>query len=240
MVEEPRMKPWMNVAAIALLAIVAVHSTLVAMYNLPFNYLHERAGTAPSTYINPYFNQAWGFFAPDPGGSFNDVLFRFARVENGARAEVGPWLRVSDILPPNVERPNNPLSTVRAIFFGAEMISVKRIGELRTLAKAHPESSVPIAVDQLPLPTRPLARVLMSLGCRTSPVVNCAGYNMQIAFEERGVPRFADRFMNVSKRREPKPPTVFVLPWIEGETIAGAVDDFSVEPAGAVRKERSK
>lgn len=86
---------WCSFALCGLVLIA--HFSLVQLSNMPMSPLKLQLANIISFYVNPYFSQQWGFFAPQPVDRDVFLLAR-GRYMDKKTGEVttGPWINVSD------------------------------------------------------------------------------------------------------------------------------------------------
>ncbi len=83
--------------AVAVCAIVSlVHITLVFLHVAPSNEISKRYGGQIDAWINPFFEQNWQLFAPDPETATRQISVR-TRTTTGGAAKISDWFDLSAV-----------------------------------------------------------------------------------------------------------------------------------------------
>ena len=211
--------------ALAVTVLFAFHAVMVALFNLPGNYLSAKVGKFDAAYMNPYFQQSWSLFAPSPGDFSTDVSIRYA-VRSGGTYRVTPWLDGNSIFPRILAaNPLSPLALEREIYFSETLITTNAIQAVRKFNAKHHNASLghPIELGDMPDFIAVDERFFMSLEPALTGDSPIADYRVQLALREIPNPRFGRRFGIDSREHENPTPATLLLPWVHGRQIPSFV-----------------
>jgi hypothetical protein len=95
--EPPQLLSAVMGIAVAVCAVVSlVHITLVFLHVAPPNEISKRYGAQIDAWVNPFFEQNWQLFAPDPETANRQISVR-TRTTTGDAAEVSDWFDLSAV-----------------------------------------------------------------------------------------------------------------------------------------------
>ena len=83
------------VASFLLFAVYSTHFFLIQLTNMPISPLQLSANGILHSWVHPYFNQKWSFFAPTPPDRDRNLVAKGRYLGTGGTVEVTPWTDVT-------------------------------------------------------------------------------------------------------------------------------------------------
>lgn len=128
--------------------IMSCHFLLIWFSSMPLTPLSYNLRTIIRSYVHPYFDQDWRFFAPQPPTSSSWLIAR-AKYRSGGELRVTQWVNVSSALDEAVADDRlSPMATIHVLLSNAledyQNEIVKQPGAVIVIhGKSYPRSPIP-------------------------------------------------------------------------------------------------
>ncbi|MGP3964071.1 DUF5819 family protein [Nonomuraea sp. 3N208] len=175
--------------------ILSFHFIATFLYLAPRNPISEQSASIVNDYINPYFRQGWGLFAPDPVDYNTRVLVRAKIRDSTGMERTAGW---TDISKPGIEKVRGSLFPARLsrLVIGGHQIMTEAEVEPATTSQKSEDAAV---TPDSPSAPDPIARwqavrhmsAIATLAARAQWGNKITA--VQVRISNHLVPRFSDR-----------------------------------------------
>lgn len=202
-------------AAASLAALVlAWHVLALIVYNLPNNPISLSVSGPVDRYVEPYFAQAWNFFAPNPVDRDVEALYRVRYRDAHGAVTALQWVSLNGSLNEMVRYDwlSRAMVVRGSVWASLDDFANNRFGD----RPKRPDGTV--SLDGQPYDLVALERTAMAMArVQIAGCANCS-FDVQIATVARRYPRFTHRYEAADPAHEPQ--VTYLFPWVRGENVA--------------------